>query len=255
MRIIPDLEYAPGMRGDLFLPEGAIPDGGLPAAVLIHGGGWSTMDRHAVRGIADFLVGTGFAVFNIDYRLAPQYRWPAGYDDCRYAVTWLAGSAYPVDSRRIFMVGASSGGHYALLAGLAAPRGAVCGIVSISGIDDVFIDSRHAPDRYVQLLGEVPDQKSLLELNPAEYHCADAPPILCTHWRRDAVVPFAACTALEQAVVQKGGRICVYSYDYGRHCEGHGIWIPDSSPHRLYPDLEAVIATFMKEVIAGPRRD
>ena len=208
------------------------------------------MDRHALRGIADFLAENGFAVFNIDYRLAPRHRWPAGLDDCKAAVQWLFGSDYPVDPRKLFTVGASSGGHYALMAGLTLPRGTVRGIVSISGIDDVFVDSRFSPGRYPALLGHEPDEKELLELNPATYLAADAPPILCTHWRKDEVVRFEACAAFEQAAVTKGSRICVYAYDYERHCEGHGIWIPDSSPHRLFPDLEAVIAAFMKEVIS-----
>ena len=250
MKIISDLEYAPGMAGDLFLPDGPAPADGFPAALVIHGGGWASMDRHAVRGLAEFLAGNGFAAFNIEYRLAPQHRWPAGCDDCKAAAQWLLGSEYPVDAQKFFIVGGSSGGHYALMAGLMLPRGTVRGIVSISGIDDVFVDSRFSPGRYQYLLGKSPDENDLLELNPATYLTADAPPILCTHWRRDEVVRFAACTAFEQAAADRGVKICVYSYDYDKQFEGHGIWIPGTSPRRLYPYLEAVIAAFMKEVIS-----
>ena len=250
MKIIADLEYAPGLAGDLFLPDGPAPAGGFPAALVIHGGGWTSMDRHAVRGLAEFLEENGFAVFNIDYRLAPQHRWPAGCDDCKAAAEWLLRSEYPVDAQKFFIVGGSSGGHYALMTGLMLPRGTVCGIVSISGIDDVFVDSRFSPGRYQYLLGKSPDEKDLLELNPATYLTADAPPILCTHWRRDEVVRFAACTAFEQAAADKGVKISVYSYDFDRQFDGHGIWIPGTSPRRLYPYLEAVISTFMKEVIS-----
>ena len=250
MKIISDLEYAPGMAGDLLLPDVPAPADGFPAALLIHGGGWASMDRHAVRGLAEFLAGNGFAVFNIEYRLAPQHRWPAGCDDCKAAARWLLGSEYPVNAQKFFIVGGSSGGHYALMTGLMLPRGTVCGIVSISGIDDVFIDSRFSPGRYNALLGHAPDETELRELDPATYLSADAPPILCTHYRFDQVVQFAACTAFEQAVVKKGGRICVYSYDHERKDQGHGIWIPGTSPRRMYPDLEAVILAFMKEVIS-----
>lgn len=250
MKINSDLEFAPGLQGDLFLPEGAAPAGGFPAAVLIHGGGWSGMCRHDVRGIADFLVETGFAVFNVDYRLTTQARWPAGFEDCKTAVRWLIASDSPIDRQKIFVVGGSAGGHYALLTGLDLPRGTVRGIVSISGIDDVFVDSRAFPRRYLGLLGEAPTAAKLRELDPAEYYTPDAPPILCTHWRNDTVVSFAACAAFEASVLKKGGRINVYAYDYDRPQEGHGIWIPDSKPHRLFPDLEAVIAGFMKGVVS-----
>ena len=250
MKIISDLEFAPSLQGDLFLPDGTPPAAGFPAAVLIHGGGWSGMCRHDVRGIADFLVETGFAVFNVDYRLMPQHRWPAGFEDCKTAVKWLIASDSPVDRKNIFVVGGSAGGHYALLTGLALPRGAVRGIVSISGIDDIYVDCRNAPGRSRGLLGEEPNETNLAPLDPATYCSADAPPILCTHWRRDKVVSFAACAAFEASVLKKGGRINVYAYDYDRKQEGHGIWIPDSSPHRLFPDLEAVIAGFLKEVLS-----
>ena len=203
-----------------------------------------------MRGIADFLSENGFAVFNIDYRLTPQHHWPAGLDDCTAGAKWLLESEYPIDTEKFFIIGGSAGGHYALMTGLTLPRGTVCGIISISGIDDVFIDSRVSPGRYNALFGHAPNEAELRELDPATYLSADAPPILCTHYRFDRVVPFAACTAFEQAVVKKGGRICVYSYDYEREIQGHGIWIPGTSPRRLYPDLEAVILAFMKEVIS-----
>ena len=245
MKIITDLEYTSGLAGDLFLPCDQVQDGGFPAVLLIHGGGWSAMDRNAMRGVAVFLVQNGFAVFNIDYRLAPQHRWPAGLDDCKAGAQWLIGSEYPINTKKLFIIGASAGGHYALMTGLTMPRGTVRGIVSISGIDDVFVDSRSASSRYTLLLGKTPDEKDLNELNPATYLSADAPPILCTHWRRDEVVRFASCTAFEQSAAEKGVKLCVYSYDYDRPFEGHGIWIPGSSPHRLYPDLEAMISTYL----------
>ena len=246
MRIISDLEYAPGLIGDLFLPEEQIPEGGFPAVLLIHGGGWCGMDRHAMRGVADFLAGKGFAVFNIEYSLAPQHRWPRGLNDCKAAARWLLDSEYPVDGKKFFVVGASSGGHYALITGLTLPQGTVRGIVSISGIDNVFIDRSFRLRRYNALLGEAHDEKDLTEIDPATYLTAGAPPILCTHWRRDQVVPFAACTAFEQATAEKEVKITVYSYDHDRPFEGHGIWIPGSSPHRLYPELETVISMFLE---------
>jgi len=167
VEIIPDIAYAAHLHGELFLPGNTAPKHGFPAALLIHGGAWSSMDRHAVQGVADFLAENGFAVFNIDYRLAPEHHWPAGLDDCKTAVEWLANSDYPINIRQIFAVGGSAGGHYALLTGLTLPRGMICGIVSISGIDDVFVDSQTAPGRYFQLLGEAPSEKRLRELNPA----------------------------------------------------------------------------------------
>lgn len=254
MKIISNLEYKNGLTGDIFLPETEVPANGFPAAVLIHGGGWSMGDRYSVNGIADFLVENNFAVFNIEYRLSPQNLWPSGLEDCQDALKWLFESDYPIDRQKIFFIGASAGGHYALIAGLTLPREMVCGIVSISGIDDTFEDYKLAPDRYDLLLGRTPSEKDLTELNPASYLTDNAPPILCTHWRLDRVVPFEACTNFEKAATARGIKTCIYGYNYDRHCEGHDIWIPGSNPHRLHPDLEAVIAGFLK-TISGVMKD
>ena len=59
MKIIQNVEYKPGLPGDLFLPDAPASADGFPAALLIHGGGWTGMDRHAVRGIAEFLAENG----------------------------------------------------------------------------------------------------------------------------------------------------------------------------------------------------
>jgi acetyl esterase/lipase len=249
MMKIADIGFSSSVAGDLHLPDGIAPKEGFPAAVLIHGGGWTSMDRSRFNGIADMLAEHGFAVFNIDYRLAPQHPWPAGLNDCKAAIKYLHHSDFPVNKKKIFVIGGSAGGHYALVAGLSMPKNTVCGIISISGIDDVFADSLSSPGRYTQLLGRVPEKDDLLQLDPAEYYTADAPPILCTHCRYDTVVPFAVCTAFEESVLKKNGNISVYSYGLERRNEGHAIWIPDTHPPRLYGDIEAVVIGFMREIV------
>jgi len=115
MKIISDLEYAPGMAGDLFLPDGPAPAGGFPAALVIHGGGWTGMDRHAVRGLAEFLAENGFAVFNIDYRLAPQHPHPVFFEDCYAAMCYAYdhADALGIDPERMGVGGDSAGGTLA----------------------------------------------------------------------------------------------------------------------------------------------
>ena len=141
MVTIADIGFSSSVAGDLHLPDGIAPKEGFPAAVLIHGGGWTSMDRSRFNGIADMLAEHGFAVFNIDYRLAPQHPWPAGLNDCKAAIKYLQYSDFPVNKKKIFVIGGSAGGHYALVAGLSMPKNTVCGIISISGIDDVFAHS------------------------------------------------------------------------------------------------------------------
>ena len=70
---------------DAHVPEGKGP---FPAVILVHGGGWTQGDRTAkfIQPLFKVLDQTGFAWFTIDYRLAPQYAYPAAADDVETAV-------------------------------------------------------------------------------------------------------------------------------------------------------------------------
>ena len=263
--MIREVEYAPGNTGDLYLPDAPAPEAGYPAVLLIHGGAWTSMERSAMAGVAEFLCREGFAVFNIDYRLAPEDPWPRGFEDCKAALAYLAGpmaEKFPLDRKRVFVIGGSSGGHYALLTGLSAPAGSVAGIVSVSGIADVFPDHERNPGRYKGLFGFPPSREDLKKIDAREYYYDGAPPILCTHYLYDTVVPFDSARNFAAEVERRGGPVTLYGYDFGRRDQGHGIWIPGTSydwgrrasepakgPYReLYPDLEQVILFFLRHV-------
>lgn len=59
------------------------------AVLLIHVGAWRSMDRVRFNGIAQSLVGCGYAVFNIDYRLMPETAYPTCEMDCMAAARFL----------------------------------------------------------------------------------------------------------------------------------------------------------------------
>lgn len=101
---------------DAFLPE---VEGPVPAVIVIHGGAWRSGNRRQLRGYADSLAKRGMACFAIDYRLAPDHKFPAQIDDCRMAVRWVRRNAaeYKVDSERLGAIGYSAGGHLAALLG------------------------------------------------------------------------------------------------------------------------------------------
>jgi len=108
----------------LFRPAGAI--GPAPALVWIHGGGYvmgtAAQDDALCRRFSTRL---GATVASVDYRLAPEHRYPAALEDCYSALTWLAG-LNAVDSRRVAIGGASAGGGLAAaLAQLAHDRAEV----------------------------------------------------------------------------------------------------------------------------------
>lgn len=93
-----------------------------PTVVYFHGGGWATgsVDGYATiaRNLARFSGGTVVAV---DYRLAPEHRFPGPLDDCVAAARWVQDHAgdLALDASRIVLAGDSAGAHLALLAALA----------------------------------------------------------------------------------------------------------------------------------------
>src|ERR1700738_3752638 len=83
-----DVEYGrPGGKAlllDLHVPEGAGP---FPAAILVHGGGFDEGSKSTnVRPLFDVLANAGFAWFSIDYRLAPEFRFPQPVEDLNSAI-------------------------------------------------------------------------------------------------------------------------------------------------------------------------
>lgn len=111
----------PGPAGPIpFRRYSNAPDRELPALLYLHGGGWvvGDLDSHdsTCRAIARR---AGCMVVSLDYRLAPEHRFPAAVDDAWAALTWLAERANP-----IAVGGDSSGGNLAaVLARRARERG------------------------------------------------------------------------------------------------------------------------------------
>jgi acetyl esterase/lipase len=94
-----------------------------PAILYLHGGGWTagSLDTHdgACRALA---ASSGFKVFSVDYRLAPEHPFPAAIDDALHALHWLRGRAVDlgIDAGRLVIAGDSAGANIAVAATAAA---------------------------------------------------------------------------------------------------------------------------------------
>lgn len=98
-------------------------DQGLPVVVFFHGGGWviGSLDSHdhACRAIA---TKAGCAVVAVDYRLAPEAKFPAAADDAVAALEWVRANAdeLGVDASRVAVAGDSAGGNLAAVVAVHA---------------------------------------------------------------------------------------------------------------------------------------
>ncbi|MGA8197264.1 MAG: alpha/beta hydrolase [Acetobacteraceae bacterium] len=133
----------PGPGGDLTLriyrPDG---QGPFPVLAFFHGSGFMLCSLNTHDGMCrNLCAGVGCIVVSVDYRLAPEHKFPAGLDDCVFATGWIAGHAAELeaDGKRLAVGGDSAGGNLAAAAALrirdeAGPS--LCGQLLIYPVTD-----------------------------------------------------------------------------------------------------------------------
>jgi acetyl esterase len=104
------VELRPGLTADVSVPKG---NGPHPVVVYLHGGGWIGGSPRTHRKLGMQFAEAGYLTINVDYRLAPEHPFPAGLDDCVYAVKWTADNAkrWNGDASRLAVGGDSAGGN------------------------------------------------------------------------------------------------------------------------------------------------
>ena len=119
----------PGPAGEIPARVYAASAGGapLPAVAYFHGGGWVQGDLETHHGLCARLARhAGALVVAVDYRLAPEHKFPAAVDDCLAAYRWLRerGPDIGADPARVAVAGDSAGGNLsAVVSQLAAAGG------------------------------------------------------------------------------------------------------------------------------------
>lgn len=119
-----------------------------PAIVVVHGGSWVRGDKADIawRAVCQWLASEGYPTFAVNYRLAPQFPFPAAFDDVQTAVRWLRADAqvarFDIDPDRIGAFGGSAGGNLAALLGTSGSGDKTVGarvaaVVDLSGPIDL----------------------------------------------------------------------------------------------------------------------
>lgn len=123
VEMIRNLSYGPHPfnKLDVYRPQFASRP--MPVLLYIHGGAFSLCSKDTHRGIARACAWGGqYLVFNIDYRLAPQFQFPCAHEDACAAYVWVAENCarFGGDPNRIVVAGESAGGNLALSVAIAA---------------------------------------------------------------------------------------------------------------------------------------
>jgi acetyl esterase/lipase len=106
----------------IYTPEG---QGPFPVILYFHGGGWVFADRNVYDAGARGLAKQANAiVVSVDYRQAPEYKFPAAHDDALAAYRWVTTHAGSLngDPQRLALAGESAGGNLAVATAVAARK-------------------------------------------------------------------------------------------------------------------------------------
>jgi acetyl esterase/lipase len=247
--------YLPGNRGDR----------PFPLVFWIHGGAW-------MMGFKDwdnvkYLVRHGYAIASIDYRFAPDDRFPAQIQDCNTALNFILAHAtnYGISPVRFVVGGGSAGGHLALLLGLARHEpgfGADPSIKPLAILDffgpadfnrmkddlemihsakGMLLFQDAVPKLLGMPLGQSSDEAKIA--SPITYVGAASPPVLILQGGRDDLVPAAQSRRLHDALDRVGVKNQLIIVDAAGH----------DGPLFSTPEIETNVTSFLNEVFEKSR--
>jgi acetyl esterase/lipase len=204
---------------DVYKPKNAA--GPTPTVIYIHGGGWTGGTKEAsILSILPYL-DMGWAVVNVEYRLAKVSIAPAAVEDCRCALRWVIKNAkqYNFDITRLITTGNSAGGHLALTTGMLPDSAGldrecygtedlkVAAIVNWYGITDVAdeLEGPNLKGYAVTWLGSLPNREEVARrVSPLQYVRKGLPPIITIHGDADPTVPYQHAVRLQKALNEAG---------------------------------------------------
>ncbi|HEX3626319.1 MAG TPA: alpha/beta hydrolase, partial [Verrucomicrobiae bacterium] len=202
-----DIQYGEA-GGQKLLLDAHVPNGTgpFPVLIIVHGGGWMSGDKEGdiVPVLAAYA--TNFTWFSVNYRLAPNGRWPACFDDLQTAVHWVKKHAteYQGDPDHIALIGYSAGGHLVTLAGtLAASDLHVQAIVGMAPPTDLVWDNERRGGLSTSMRNlfhfattNITDSRraELKRYSPLTYVKPGLQPFLLVQGSADRTVPFRETT-------------------------------------------------------------
>lgn len=220
-----DIEYAfPG--GVPLLMDAYVPAGGPhPAVLLIHGGGWSSGGKGRFGDEALFLAEQGFAAFTVNYRLAPEFPFPAAVEDVRSAVEYIRRNAerLRVLADDIAALGGSAGGNLAAMLGTLGSgpldRGSrVSAVVSWSGPMDLTLAADFS--RFSGYLGPNPSVEIAARASPITYVDASDSPMYIANGTSE-LVPFSQAEVMAAALDEAGVPVELVPVPGNDHAEAY----------------------------------
>jgi len=233
---IPDITYCTmdgiPLKMDLYLPER---ESSWQVLLYVHGGSFTSGDKRTGSGIVDIPAMTerGFAVAAINYRLMPEYSFPAEVMDAKCAVRFLRAHAdeYHLLTEKIGIWGGSAGGHLVAMMGLTNGDLAfepgenreyssqVDAVVDMFGPADLTLPMSWLQRTVLRRTfgTDSPSDPRLIEASPVQYVTRAAPPFLILNGEQDTAVPVEHAQVLYEKLSDAGVDVTLVIVENANH--------------------------------------
>ena len=166
----------------------------------------------------DALASAGYAVVSVNYRLAPQYRFPAQIEDVKCAIRYMRAKAskYGLNANEMFAFGTSVGGQLVALAALTGPHSGfdvgpyptepsnLLAVVDMFGPANLTEQSSgFSPSDIEQVFGKH-DRRDVVLASPTHFVAPKAPPILLVQGINDTTVLESQSMELHRDLISAG---------------------------------------------------
>ncbi|MBD1845814.1 alpha/beta hydrolase [Cyanobacteria bacterium FACHB-63] len=228
-----------------------------PAIVMIYGGAWRTGAPNANEQFSQYMAAQGYTVLAIDYRHAPQYKFPTQIEDIKTGLKFIQQHAdeYEIDLDRMAIMGRSAGGHLAMLTAYAIDAFSFRAVVNYYSPVELTegynnppfpdpIDSRGVLRAF---LGGTPVELSDLyrQASPYQQVRSNLPPTLLIYGGRDHVVRSRFGRNLYEKLKQNGNTAIFIEIPWSDHAFD-AVFSGSSNQLALYY-TERFLASLLKQ--------
>lgn len=238
-------------RMDVYLPAGRTTTA-TKAVIMIHGGGWVSGNKVDMNQFIPVLKSRlpDYAIFNIGYRLVSSSAtaFPTQENDVKAAVNSILAKVqeYKFNSDKVVVLGASAGGHLALLQAYKYSTPKMKAVVDFFGPTDIpalysFYATQPLNLAVLQaVMGGTPATNAAMyqSSSPVNFVSSQSQPTLILHGTADPLVPIAQSTALKAKLETAGVYVKMVSYAGA----GHGDWNTAT-----FNDAYDQVVNFLKE--------
>ena len=203
--------------------------GTFPIVMQIYGGSWQSGAPTSQEWFSRYFAERGYVVVAIDYRHAPEWKWPEQIVDVRTALYWISeqGGKFGGDPSRIVLVGRSAGAQLAMRLAYQEGPSSIRGVVNYYGPVDLAEGWRHPPDPdpadvrgiLEAFIGGTPDQKPehYRHASPITWISKTSAPTLSIYGSRDHIVEARFGRKLDAALAGAGATSVLLELPWSEH--------------------------------------